>query len=257
VWIKGELYKSDKKARMEVLCGSECGDIRVLCNRFVLREGIDAPWLAHGIFATVFGSLQSDLQSGGRLLRSHRDMASVTIQDHGGNWHKHGSLNADRHWSLSDTASGLAQLREERFRCGEEREPRRCHQCTRIVTGNKCFCGEEFEGKRYSRPVVQSDGELVMVEGQVYKPRKTAAPDAAQWLIDKWLKVFWRCRNSKKRKMTFKAALGLFAKENYGTWPSPSWPMMPMNSVDYLRHVCDVEIHRLRPNPKYVPKERR
>ena len=56
----------------------------VLCNRFVCA-GIDAPWLAHGIFATIFTSLQSYLQSGGRLLRSFPGIDAVTIR-HGGNW---------------------------------------------------------------------------------------------------------------------------------------------------------------------------
>ena len=86
VWIRGEMHASSRALRQEVLDGSRSGDIRVVCNRFVLREGIDAPWLSHGIFATVFGSLQSYLQSGGRLLRASGGTGklSATIQDHGG-----------------------------------------------------------------------------------------------------------------------------------------------------------------------------
>lgn len=84
VWINGTWYKSSRDARQEVLDGSEHGRIKVVTNRFVLREGVDAPWLAHGIFATAFGSVQTYLQAGGRLLRAHPSLQTVTIQDHGG-----------------------------------------------------------------------------------------------------------------------------------------------------------------------------
>ena len=84
-WIDGEFHRSDMDGRQQILDGSKDGSIKVVCNRFVLREGIDAPWLAHAIFATIFGSLQSYVQSGGRLLRAFPGLESVTIQDHGGN----------------------------------------------------------------------------------------------------------------------------------------------------------------------------
>jgi superfamily II DNA or RNA helicase len=79
VWVNGTLYESSRKVREDVLLASKEGRIVVLCNRFVLREGIDCPWLAHGILATVFGSLQSYLQSVGRLLRAYPGLSQVTI----------------------------------------------------------------------------------------------------------------------------------------------------------------------------------
>jgi superfamily II DNA or RNA helicase len=85
VWVDGRFYESSRQARDDVMAGSKEGCIAVLCNRFVLREGINAPWLAHGIFACVFGSLQSYLQAGGRLLRASPGLEFVNIQDHGGN----------------------------------------------------------------------------------------------------------------------------------------------------------------------------
>src|SRR5262249_13670995 len=58
VWVDGKWYRSSREARGDILAASREGRIVVLCNRFVLREGVNATWLAHGIFATVFGSLQ-------------------------------------------------------------------------------------------------------------------------------------------------------------------------------------------------------
>jgi superfamily II DNA or RNA helicase len=81
IWVDGKFYKSDREARADVLARSRVGDLPVLANRFVLREGIDAPWLAHGILATIFGSLQSYLQSCGRLLRAYFGLEYVPIQD--------------------------------------------------------------------------------------------------------------------------------------------------------------------------------
>jgi superfamily II DNA or RNA helicase len=121
LWVNGQWYRSSKEARDDVLAGSKESRIVVLCNRFVLREGINAPWMAHGIFATVFGSLQSYLQSGGRLLRASASLEFITLQDHGGNWWRHGSLNADREWHLDDTCAGVAHLREDRLRHKRER----------------------------------------------------------------------------------------------------------------------------------------
>lgn len=103
VWVNGKLYRSSKDARAEVMEMSKDGRVAVLCNRYVLREGIDAPWLAHGIFATVFGSLQSYLQSGGRLLRAHHSLSSVTLQDHGGCLDTETEILTARGWVRWDT----------------------------------------------------------------------------------------------------------------------------------------------------------
>jgi superfamily II DNA or RNA helicase len=148
-WVDGEFYPSSRDVREQILAGSKDGTIPVLCNRFVLREGIDAPWLAHGIFATVFGSLQSYLQSGGRMLRAHPSLDHVTIQDHGGNWHRHGSLNDDRQWRLEYTEGIIHGLREERLREKKEAEPFLCPACKKVLTRADCPCGFKVTRKIY------------------------------------------------------------------------------------------------------------
>jgi superfamily II DNA or RNA helicase len=111
VWFDGSFYKSDQAARDEVFRQLKYGEIKIVSNRFVLREGWDAPFVRHLIFATPFGAITSYIQSGGRGMRSDNDpetielygpKKSVTIQDHGGSWHAHGSLNADRMWDMGD-----------------------------------------------------------------------------------------------------------------------------------------------------------
>ncbi len=262
VWINGKSYRSCTSARDDALRGSEDGSIKVLCNRFVLREGIDCPWLGHGIFATVFGSVQSYLQSGGRLLRSHPSLRSVTLQDHGGNWWRHGSLNADREWSLEYDSAIVAGLRDHRLRtklcrrcrartdggycreCGfvNETEGKRCPQCTLILSGVKCPCGYEIPIREHSRPVVQRDGTLKMMHGDIFKPRSVSKrPDGPKL----WERMYYRSRTEKGDR-TFRAAMALFAYENNFQWPDLDWPLMPVDEHDFFRKVIDVPRERLK-----------
>lgn len=239
VWWDGELYRSSQSVREDILSGSREGQVKVLCNRFVLREGIDAPWLYHGIFACVFGSIQSYLQSGGRLLRAHPSLDHVVIQDHGGHWHRHGSLNADRAWDLEDTNERIAARRVDRFREKKEREPRRCPQCAKILAGLICPCGYKQDKK--VRPVLQIDGTLKELMGDVYKPRRIYhGLDGPK----KWERMYWRSRSAKGTR-TFRAAFALFAMENNFCWPDRSWPLMPINERDVYRDVADVAMDQL------------
>jgi superfamily II DNA or RNA helicase len=248
VWRDGTMHRSNPGVREDILEASRRGAIRIICNRFVLREGIDCPWLAHGIFATVFGSLQSYLQSGGRLLRAHPDVSSVTIQDHGGNWHRHGSLNEDRHWQLGDTAKRVCASRTESLRAapldgGDGRPPREpvcCPQCHRILVSWRCPCGFLIDPKKKSRPVIQADGSLIEMPGDVFVPRKTSMRRNTDQL---WQKVYWQARNSKKR-WTFSQALGYFYYQNH-YYPPPTLRNMPLDPADIASAVADVAKEKL------------
>ncbi|MFO0863527.1 MAG: DEAD/DEAH box helicase family protein [Gemmataceae bacterium] len=247
-WINGEVHPTTDGIRRQILDASRDGTIKVLCNRFVLREGIDAPWLAHGIFACVFGSLQSYLQSGGRLLRSHPSLDSVTLQDHGGNWWRHGSLNADREWRLGLTAALAAGLREEMMRAKQTKEPARCPKCAMILNGINCPCGFQIDPSKKSRPVIQADGSLKHHAGDIFRPHRiTQRPDAER----EWEKTYYRAFNS---GMTFRQAEALFASEHHWGYPPRTVPFMPLNVEDMFRRVADVPRDQLVPKGKgYAP----
>jgi DNA repair protein RadD len=247
VWVGGTWYKSDRSARSEVLDGSRSNDIRVVCNRFVLREGVDCPWLAHGILATTFGSVQSYLQSGGRLLRAHDSLDQVTLQDHGGNWHRHGSLNADRAWHLDDTAASVRGEREERLREKKEAEPWTCPQCSAVTTGRVCQkCSFEVPAGRRCRMVVETDDRVKPVYGDVYPKRVVRlAPDTAKL----WASIVWASRPTKNRPVgfaerTFRQARGYFYQQ-HGYFPDPSVPLMPTSPRDWDRLIDAVPLEQL------------
>jgi superfamily II DNA or RNA helicase len=241
VWINGEVYRNDRKARERAIAASRSGEVGILCNRFVLREGIDAPWLAHGIFATVFSSLQSYLQSGGRLLRSHPGLQRVTIQDHGGNWHRHRSLNQDRDWDFTLNAHKLAKMQDERYREKKDPEPWRCPRCGQIMMGLRCQCGYEFDLKKKARPVAQADGTLIQHYGDIYNPRKFEKRDDTEAL---WIKEYWRARNAKRRLMNFNQALGNFFRQ-HGYFPPKDLPLMPSDPQDWVKDVALLPMDRL------------
>lgn len=251
VWVNGKFYPSSREARKDVLQASRDGKVKVLCNRFVLREGVDAPWLYHGILACVFGSLGSYVQSGGRLLRAYQGLDHVVVQDHGGNWHRHGSLNADRTWKLDDTNEGLAQQRLDRLRDGNsnkdggEKEPFLCPQCRMVLTRLRCPCGFVLQPGHKSRPVVMQDGTLIHMGGDVYRPREVSeAPDGPKL----WKKMYFRARSA-KWSATFRQAQACFFQETK-TWPNPAWPFMPLHKEDMGRKVLHVPMDRLVPEGK-------
>jgi DNA repair protein RadD len=236
IWMGGEFYESSDAMRQRVFDLARIGEITVLTCRYVLREGIDLPFVSHVIFATVFGSLQSYIQSGGRVLRAHPGKKEATCQDHGGNWIHWGSLNADREWHLDYTGTMVAGARIERMREKIDREPCRCPQCSMILAGRICRCG--YEIKTRSRPVVQSDGKLVEYRGDIFSPRVTKVePDTAS----KWKSMYYRAKNG---GMTFRQAEALFAKD-HGYYPPRTLPLMPTSSYDLFRRVKDVPRHRL------------
>lgn len=251
VWCNGRFEETSTEVRDKILKWSREGKISVVCNRFVLREGIDMPWVEYGILATCITSLKSYIQVGGRMLRASPSTGktSATIIDHGGNWLRHGSLNADRQWHLDWTSQMYTGVRNDRLASKKEKEPYRCRQCDRIVSGRVCPCGYEIPIGRQSRMVVQKDGKLIEYFGDAYneKPKKTLTGEEAEKL---WEKCFWQAKRS-KNGMIFKQAEFLFFRgTEYTAWPSHDLPLMPKSDVDFYRRVADVSFDRLVPKKK-------
>lgn len=235
VWINGTEYASDDEVRAEVARQSKSGEIKVVCNRFVLREGIDWPWIEVGCFATVFGALTSFLQSGGRLLRAHPGKTKCVILDHGGNWHRHGSLAVDRNWKLGMTNQRVCSERAESLREKKELEPITCPECGKVrQSGPICpACG--FRAERRSRFVIQVDGSLRRVDGEIYKPRRVKMLPNTQTL---WKTMYYRAK-SQKWDATFRQAEAMFFRENH-YWPPKNLLLMPKEAKDWYRKVGEL-----------------
>jgi DNA repair protein RadD len=245
IWIDGETHATSQALKDDLATESRSGRLPIVCNRFVLREGIDWPWLAHGVLATIFGGLTGYLQSVGRLVRGYPGLDHVVLQDHGGNWWRHGSPNVDRMWDLSLDDRKIAEQREEQFREKKEAEPIVCIKCGAVrMSGPVCVsCGHEASIK--SRPVVQEDGTLKEMKGDIFRPRVTDnRPDTEK----QWEKMYWRGRHS---NMTFSQARGLFYREHH-YMPPDNLPLMPKNKLDWHRKIKAVPRGEVIPKPERV-----
>lgn len=216
------------------------GSVTVMGN---CREGIDMPWIEVGILASVFGSLQSNIQAVGRVLRASPKTGKkhAVLIDHGGNWWRHGSPNADRDWKLEYTSAMISGMREEKLRYKGEKEPYRCPNCTLILAAKECpGCGHKVNYELRARAVVQIDGSLKMMRGEIFKPRKV---DQSSSGPERWKKMYFR---AKAAGSTFRQAEALYATENFWQWPNRDWPLMPLYANDWFRRVKDVPMESLR-----------
>jgi superfamily II DNA or RNA helicase len=237
--LNGEEMASNTENRARLMEASRTGLTKGISNRFVMREGINAPWLYQCILACKFGSLSAYIQAGGRVLRAHPSLDRVIFSDHGGNVHLWDSINCDREWSLDDTDKSIKQKREEALRTKAEPEPVTCPKCSKVrASGATCpACGFAYGGKK--RIVIQTDGTLKEVTGDIYKPRKANDLPEAHKL---WSSVYWRAYKS---NMTFSQARGLFMRENGGTVPPPDAPLLPTLAADWTQKVVNVPFDRL------------
>lgn len=187
-----ERYDSTPEIREQILAMSKSGEIKVIMNRFVLREAIDMPWMRHGIEATVFGGVSTYLQSVGRVQRFLSGVDFKIWQSHGGSYHRHGSPNMDRKWALGDTNITIARERLERIGRSEspaEVEGICCPKCRGWRnSGARCpHCGHSH--KQSCRMVVQLSGELKLMRGIINKPKKKKKATTADAI---WLKTLFR-----------------------------------------------------------------
>jgi len=241
VYRDGEEYQSSPEKRREVVDDLRAGRIDVICNRFVLREGIDIPELFHCILATPIGSLLSYLQTVGRVLRNHESLDKVIIQDHGGNFWRHGSPNMNRDWQslwkLSDAA--ITNTRLDQMSEGKEPEPIVCPACGAVrMTGPVCVSCNHKHSKSV-RMVVQENGELKKQTGRITKKKHRQERSDTE---KQWTSMYYRFKNSGK---TFSQAEAFFFRE-HGYRPPRDLPFMPKDDFDWKRKVKDVPRELLR-----------
>ncbi len=156
------------------------GKIKILWNRFVLREGIDEPQIKCIILATPVPSYRSFMQMVGRGLRTHESKDECLVIDHGGNWWRHGSVNVNVDWeSVFDcpdpdvlSKNRIAKVRETGESLGQV-----CPNCgmahkpySRMVYCQ--YCNHKMALGKASRPILQADGTLTQVTGEPIKQWK-------------------------------------------------------------------------------------
>lgn len=241
VWVDGKFYDSDSKARADVFERHKAGDIRVICNRYCLREGWDAPWIEHVILATIFGSRSSFVQSAGRGLRTYEGKTRCTFQDHGGNFWRFPPLDSDEPWDMGAPHRAMQQAYADKRREGGAPEPIVCRRCNAMRMSGP-ICPEcKWRSEMRARVVTQLDGTLVLVEGPVYKRPEPKAPPTDAKI---WERYFWGSRKHSRR--TFNQVHRWLCKQEARTDFPRSLPLMPKSSEDWSLPVSQVPFDRLR-----------
>ena len=239
-YFQGEEYPSDQNAREQIVEAFRQGEIHIICNRFVLREGINIPEVFHLILVTAIGSLTSFIQICGRALRAHPSMKYVIIQDHGLNDVRHGSPNQDWDWEelWKLTEQQAANLHTQRKKQGEEGEPIACPKCGGLrMAGPACpYCGYRHQTSR--RIIITKGGELRERHGIfVRKQKQRKYSDTEQ----KWRSAYYAARRSGQN---FNQAYGWFQRK-HGYAPPRNLGLMPMEKLDWHRKVSAVSNDRL------------
>lgn len=173
-------YPRDEHNLFRLQMLSVDGSVKIVFNRFVLREGISWNHFYHVISACIFGSLSTYLQSIGRIMRSYHDYDHCIYQDHGGNTLIYGMPDMDRTWRIGDTEAMIARDYRNTLRDADEEEnpePITCPNCSMTRTqGSQCpMCLHMSRGR--IRWIRQSNGELVQQEGRWLKKKERKAVD--------------------------------------------------------------------------------
>lgn len=233
IYRNGQYLASDPVTRKKVFEQVRNGQIKIISNRHVMREGIDLPELYHEIIATPIGSLRSYIQIVGRVLRHHKsldDVGHVVIQDHGGNWWRHGSPNMDRDWQelWRCPENYSTEFKASQHKEGKEPEPINCPQCRSIrASGRQCQkCGYVADLSR--RSVWQVNGDLKDLHGAVYKPMRRKKKEDTE---DIWRNMVIAAKRSKSdRPMTWRQAEALFFLR-HGYYPPRDIFYMPKDDA--------------------------
>ena len=233
VYWNGKTRETSVQLREELLDASRTGEIKVLCNRFVLREGIDAPWLYNAILATPFGSLTSYLQAGGRLLRAHRGLNEVILTDHGGSWWRHGAVDAQREWDLADDEFKITAKAAVK----QEKDPLCCPKCGHIrAKGALCpICGCEMQFRW--KTVIQEDGTLVKMRPQDYraKAKKSQKTDAQKM----WDKCYFSMLNGRSQGKVSMRRVAEWYEGRSGKSLSPDLIGVPRNVKEWGMSIAE------------------
>jgi len=154
--VDGETSVAERDAIIERF---KRGDIKILSNVELFGEGFDVPGIEAAILLRATASLGYYLQQVGRALRPFEGKDFALIQDHVGNYERHGLPDDDRQWSLAG--------RDERTRKegGLGTIVRLCPKCfaAQQPGADACkFCGTPFPYQ--PREIKEVEGELQEIQ---------------------------------------------------------------------------------------------
>jgi superfamily II DNA or RNA helicase len=259
-WVDGEMYdrKQDDQRFQDAMQEWREGDIPILWNRFVLREGIDEPQIRCVMLATPVGSYRSFIQMVGRGLRTHESKTECMVIDFGGAWWRHGSVNVNVDWESVFDCEDPGVLSKNRIaEQREEGEPmgRVCPNCGMVHKDASrmiyCrYCNHKMQLGKPSRPILQADGTLTQVTGEPVKQWKIRKTPEAETI---WNGLYWNAVKKHKGDVTpnelyarfsYKTAVMAGTQSKPAFWkayyPERTLPLMPRKQNDWHRKLKNI-----------------
>jgi superfamily II DNA or RNA helicase len=240
VWLDGKFYRSDTAARENVFQMMKSGELAGVSNRFVLREGVDCPWVGHIILTAPVGSRVSFVQQCGRARAEGKEY--YIVQDHSGSCINHPPLDSVEPWDWR-AAPGMAEkIHIATMKADVVPEPLVCPKCMgQRYTGDTCpYCG--FKYPKHCRFIQQVDGTLRLVEGKSHKPQRvTRRPDDAKV----WERLFHGNRKNKPNRTPEQIRAGYAYTHNW-RWLPRDLPLMPRAEAAWFMPIGSIPIADLR-----------
>lgn len=150
----------DDAERAEIMGRMDRGEITVLSNVAVLREGWDFPACEVMILARPTKSLTTWIQMAGRILRPAPGKTRALILDHSGSAHELGYPTDDLPLELCDGNPKAAAKKAE----PKEKKPTKCPSCAYMKPAGQHKCSQcGFAPERKSE-VQHADGDLLLID---------------------------------------------------------------------------------------------
>lgn len=137
------------------------GEITVLSNVAVLREGWDMPECEVMILARPTKSLIAWVQMVGRILRPHPGKEIGIVLDHSGSAHELGYPTDDLPTELCD---GSAKSSEKKQTAKEDPKPKKCPSCSYMKPPKVHTCPKCGFAPQKTADVEHIDGELKLID---------------------------------------------------------------------------------------------
>ncbi len=270
VYYQGQRETTTQNRRDEILEKFRSGEIKAICNCDVLTEGIDIPEAYHLILARPFGSICNYVQAVGRILRNHPSLPErnghrrVLIQDHGGCWWRMPSPNVDLEsiWKrfYKSSVKAVTDYRRDCLRAKDTDpdDPLKkelglecpvCHAIQNPTSSGRCYsCNTDLRGKR-KRSIVQTNGELVRVDGVPHDIRPKRQISDRELLEEAWKSAYFSAKRSGR---TFKQARAWLTSGKMRKYPQfagvqlpMDLPCMPKDPADWERRCSAVDTREL------------
>ena len=210
-----------KEQRDSIYEQSESGEIEIISSADVYTEGTDFPWVDCIIHAKKWKSLVKYLQQGGRGMRSHPGKESLLFLDHSGVVYRHGRLELDREWELTDDKEQAERMSLQRLK--KERAQVKCPQCGFLLARAICgHCGFHWEPKGAAKKFLPGI-LLEMPQGEFEKatqtPKKKAQREYTMQEKQEWYSSLITLYMERGKPNAVAIASQKY-REKFGVWPN-------------------------------------